>query len=228
VITAEQNEVILSQKSRLARIYERITRSALDAGRSPHEIELICVSKNQTEANILTLLEAGERVFGENRVQEAQKKWPPLRSQYDVCLHLIGPLQTNKAEDAVQLFDVIETLDREACAKAIAKAIQKIGRQPRLYIEVNIGEEPQKAGILPHQSDDFIKHCRTNYGLSIEGLMCIPPAGQQAAPYFALLAEIAKRNGLQKLSMGMSADFEIAIQMGATSVRIGTALFGQR
>lgn len=218
----------MSPHQRLQHIHYLIDRAAKDSGRQPDEVQLICVSKNQDEHRIKTLLDAGERIFGENRVQEAQKKWSALKKNYDVELHLIGQLQSNKVDEAVQLFDVIETIDRPKIAQAIAKAMGEHKRQLKLYIEVNIGAEPQKAGILPDELDDFVKLCRSDYGLAIEGLMCIPPVGHQAAPYFGFLAQLAQRNGLSKLSMGMSADFDIAIQMGATSVRIGTALFGQR
>jgi hypothetical protein len=215
-------------RERLENIHGLMDRSARDAGREPEAVKLICVSKNQDQSKIIPVIESGECIFGENKVQEAQKKWPALREKYKIQLHLIGPLQTNKAEDAVELFDVIETLDRPKLAHSIAKAMDKIGKRPKLFIEVNVGEEPQKSGILPGDLDLFIKQCRTDYGLEIEGLMCIPPQGRQAAPYFGFLAQMAQRNGLTNLSMGMSADFDIAIQMGATYIRIGTALFGQR
>ena len=168
-------------------------------------------------------------MFGENRVQEAAGKWPELRGDFaDVELHLIGPLQTNKAQEAVALFDVIETLDRPRLAAALAEAIAKTGRTPRLFVQVNTGSEPQKAGVLPCDADAFIARCREDYHLAIDGLMCIPPADQQASPHFAMLAQMAQRNGIASLSMGMSADFELAIQLGATHVRIGSAIFGAR
>jgi PLP dependent protein len=175
------------------------------------------------------VIEAGERVFGENRVQEALAKWPQLKADYQgLELHLIGPLQSNKARDAITFFDVIETVDREKLAKLLADEIQKAGRHPRLYVQVNTGAEPQKAGILPQEADAFIASCRKNFGLEISGLMCIPPINDQASPHFALLNQIAKRNGIAEVSMGMSADFEVAIELGATHVRIGSAIFGVR
>jgi pyridoxal phosphate enzyme (YggS family) len=187
------------------------------------------VSKTFGPEAITPVLAAGERVFGENKVQEALAKWPELRNRYpDVALHLIGPLQTNKAREAVDIFDVIETLDRPKLAKELAKEIEKRGKHPKLYVQVNTGAEPQKAGILPQEADAFIASCRKDYGLEISGLMCIPPVDEQASPHFALLNQIAKRNGLEHLSMGMSADFELAIQLGATHVRVGTAIFGKR
>ena len=172
------------------------------------------------------VLAAGQRVFGENRVQEAMERWGERRG--DVTLHLIGPLQTNKTADAVAFFDVIETLDREKLARVLAEEVQKQGRKPRFYIQVNTGEEPQKAGVVPHEADAFVAACRAIYGLEPEGLMCIPPLDEPAGPHFALLAKIAARNGLAKLSMGMSGDFETAIAFGATSVRVGSAVFGAR
>jgi pyridoxal phosphate enzyme (YggS family) len=172
------------------------------------------------------VLDGGQRVFGENRVQEAEARWAQRRSEVE--LRLIGPLQTNKAKEAVAFFDVIETLDREKLARMLAEDIQKAGKAPRLYIQVNTGEEPQKAGIIPGEADAFIAACRGEYGLGIEGLMCIPPEAEPPGPHFALLAKIAARNGMAKLSMGMSADFETAIRFGATSVRVGSALFGHR
>src|SRR5215203_2899070 len=175
------------------------------------------------------VLAAGQRVFGENYVQEAKAKWGPLRQRYPgVELHLIGPLQSNKAGDAVRLFDAIHTLDRDSLAAALAKEIGKAGRAPRLLVQVNTGEEPQKGGVMPGDADAFIAGCRDKYGLAVEGLMCIPPADEPPSPHFGLLAKIAKRNGLKLLSMGMSADFEAAIQLGATNVRVGSAIFGTR
>ena len=168
-------------------------------------------------------------MFGENRVQEAAEKWPGLRADFaDVTLHLIGPLQTNKAEDAVRLFDVIESIDRPKLARALAAAMEKTGRRPRCYVQVNTGEEPQKAGVLPLAADALIAACRDEYGLDLIGLMCIPPQGENPAPHFALLGGIARRNGIENLSMGMSGDFETAIRSGATHVRVGTAIFGER
>lgn len=214
---------------RLAEVRLRIARAAHDAGRDPSAVTLVCVSKTFEAEAIVPALKAGERVFGENRVQEAQGKWPGLRDRFPhVDLHLIGPLQSNKAEDAVALFDVIETVDRPKIAKALAEAIGKAGRHPRLFVQINTGAEPQKAGVLPEAADAFLASCRDEYGLEIAGLMCIPPVDDQASPHFALLAAIARRNGVAGLSMGMSADFELAIQLGATHVRVGSAIFGAR
>ena len=214
---------------RLAAIRQEMARIAQRSNRSAGDVELLCVSKTQNNSRILEALAAGQRLFGENRVQEAQDKWPALKQLYpDAKLHLIGPLQSNKARQAVDLFDVIETIDRPKIAEALAHEIQKAGKTVELYIEINIGSEPQKAGILPQSADHFIKQCREDYGLNVRGLMCIPPQGQQAAPHFALLAQIAKRNGLSGLSMGMSADYPIAIQLGATIIRLGMAIFGER
>lgn len=208
---------------------ERIARAARDAGREPQDVALVCVSKTFGPQDILPVIEAGERVFGENRVQEALEKWPPLKASHPgLELHLIGPLQSNKAHDAVLLFDAIESVDREKLAKTLAEKIQKTSRHPRLYVQVNTGAEPQKAGVLPQDADRFIERCRTDYGLEISGLMCIPPLDDQASPHFAFLNQIAVRNGILALSMGMSADFELAIQLGATHVRIGSAIFGER
>lgn len=190
---------------------------------------IVAVTKTQGADRILPLLEAGHRHFGENRVQEAQAKWPALKAAFpNVILHLIGPLQTNKVEDAVLLFDVIETLDRPKLARALAAAMDGAGRRPEILIQVNTGEEPQKAGVPPLEADAFIAACRTEFGVIAAGLMCIPPADEPPAPHFALLAKMARRNGLEKLSMGMSGDYEIAAQLGATHVRIGSALFGAR
>lgn len=199
------------------------------ANRPSKAVSLVAVSKVQPWAAVEPVLKAGHRVFGENRVQEAQSRWMPVRSDYpDLSLHLIGPLQSNKAAEAVAMFDVIETLDREKIARAIAEEIQKQGRAPRLYIQVNTGEEPQKAGIAPAELEAFMALVRGPYGLEPEGLMCIPPFDQVPAPHFALLAKLAGRVGVDKLSMGMSSDYEIAIAYGATSVRVGSALFGSR
>jgi hypothetical protein len=215
--------------TRLAEVRERITRAARDAGRDPKDVALVCVSKTFPAADIEPVLAAGQRLFGENRVQEALEKWPNLKADCpDLELHLIGPLQSNKTHDAVSLFDVIETIDRDKIAKAIADEIQKSGRHPRLLVQVNTGAEPQKAGVHPQEADAFLATCRKTYGLEIAGLMCIPPANDQASPHFALLKTIATRNGLKILSMGMSSDFELAIQLGATHVRVGSAIFGAR
>lgn len=208
---------------------ERIARAARDAGRDPQDVTLVCVSKTFGPQEIAPVIEAGELVFGENRVQEAMAKWPALRERYPgLELHLIGPLQSNKAREAVSFFDAIETVGRDKIAKALADEIQRAGRHPKLFIQVNTGAEPQKSGVLPEEADDFIARCRKIYGLDIAGLMCIPPAGEQASPHFALLSLMAKRNGIAALSMGMSGDFELAIMLGATHVRIGSAIFGSR
>jgi pyridoxal phosphate enzyme (YggS family) len=209
-----------------ADILTRIARAAQAAGRAPADVTLVAVSKQQPWERIAPVLAAGQRVFGENRVQEAMERWDGRREGLE--LRLIGPLQTNKAREAVGFFDVIETLDREKLARVLAEEIGRAGKAPRLYVQVNTGEEPQKAGVAPGEADGFIEACRTAYGLTIEGLMCIPPEAEPAGPHFALLARIAARNGLSKLSMGMSADFETAVRFGATSVRVGSALFGSR
>jgi pyridoxal phosphate enzyme (YggS family) len=215
--------------TRLRDVHAAIARAARDCDRDPAAITLIAVSKTMPTAAIEPVLDAGQRVFGENYVQEARAKWPPLRERIPgVELHLIGPLQSNKARDAVELFDMIHSLDRPSLAEALAKAIAKAGRRPRLLVQVNTGDEPQKGGISPAEADAFLAACRDRYGLKVEGLMCIPPADDPPSPHFALLATIAARNGLTQLSMGMSADFEAAIQLGATHVRIGSALFGPR
>ena len=215
--------------SNLAAIRDRIARAQARFGPPPETVTLVAVSKTFPAEAIAPFLEAGQRVFGENRVQEAKEKWPALRERFpDIELHLIGPLQTNKAREAVGFFDVIETLDREKLARVLADEVQRAGKAPRLYVQVNVGEEPQKAGVAPDEADAFIAACRATYGLAIEGLMCIPPFDHDPAPHFAKLCAIAARNGLNSLSMGMSDDFEIAIAQGATSVRVGSALFGGR
>lgn len=206
-------------------ILTRMASAARAAGRSPEDVALVAVSKQQPWEAIAPVLAEGQPIFGENRVQEAQERWADRRKGLE--LRLIGPLQTNKVRDAVALFDVIETLDRSKLAKALAEEAQRQGRMPRLYVQVNTGEEPQKAGVSPTLADDFIAECRA-MGLAIEGLMAIPPEGVPPGMHFALLAKIAARNGLSKLSMGMSGDFETAIAHGATSVRVGSALFGAR
>ncbi len=215
--------------ARLTAAREDIERHLRRAGRQAGSVKLLCVSKTQSPETIEWALKAGQRLFGENRVQEAHKKWPDLRFRYpDLELHLIGPLQTNKVREALELFDVIQTLDRERLAEALAREIARSGKRPRLYVEINTGGEPQKAGIGPADADGFLTMCRDRYGLAVEGLMCIPPAGEQASPHFALLATIARRNGVAELSMGMSADYPQAIQLGATIVRLGSAIFGER
>jgi pyridoxal phosphate enzyme (YggS family) len=214
---------------RLKTVREAIVRAARDNGRDPSSVTLVAVSKTVAAEAIEPVLSAGQRVFGENYVQETRAKWPALRRSYpDAELHLIGPLQSNKARDAVELFDVIQSLDRPSLAEALAKEMARTGRKPRLLVQVNTGEEPQKGGVLPGEADGFLEACRTRYGLTVEGLMCIPPAEDPPSPHFALLNAIAARHGLPMLSMGMSADFEAAIQLGATHVRIGSAIFGER
>jgi PLP dependent protein len=215
--------------ARLQAARAAIARAARDFGRDPASITLVAVSKTFPAEAIEPVLAAGQRVFGENYVQEAKAKWAPLRERYpDVELHLIGPLQSNKTRDAVSLFDAIHTLDRESLAKELAKEIAKAERAPRLFVQVNTGEEPQKGGVMPAEADGFIAACRERWKLTIDGLMCIPPVEEPPSPHFALLHKIAARNGLSTLSMGMSADFVAAIQLGATHVRIGSAIFGER
>jgi pyridoxal phosphate enzyme (YggS family) len=215
--------------ARLHEVRGEIACAARDFGRDPGAITLIAVSKTFPAEAIEPVLEAGQRVFGENYVQEAKAKWAPLRQRHpDIELHMIGPLQSNKAQDAVRLFEMIHTLDRESLAAALAKEIAKVERPPRLLVQVNTGEEPQKGGVMPAEADAFIAACREKHRLNLEGLMCIPPADAPPSPHFALLAKIAKRNGLKALSMGMSADFTAAIQLGATHVRVGSAIFGVR
>ena len=210
----------------LAEIQARIAAAELRAGRPAGAVTLVAVSKTQPWEHIAPVLGAGQKVFGENRVQEAMERWGPRREGLE--LRLIGPLQTNKTREAVAFFDVIETLDREKLARVLAEEVQRAGKAPRLYVQVNIGEEDQKAGIAPAEADAFIAACRETYGLTVEGLMCIPPVDADPAPHFAALRAIAERNGVEKLSMGMSDDFETAIAEGATSVRVGSALFGSR
>ncbi|WP_457797310.1 YggS family pyridoxal phosphate-dependent enzyme [Methylocystis sp. S23] len=206
-----------------------IARAATDCGRDPASVTLVCVTKTFPAEDVVPLLEAGHRVFGENRVQEAAGKWPGLRESFPgIELHLIGPLQSNKTKEAVETFDAIQSVDREKIAAALAEEIKKQGKRPRLFVQVNTGAEPQKAGVLPEDADAFIAACREKYGLEIAGLMCVPPVDEQASPHFALLADIAERNGIKALSMGMSADFELAIQLGATYVRVGSAIMGAR
>jgi pyridoxal phosphate enzyme (YggS family) len=215
--------------ARLAEIRLAIARAEADAFRPAGSVTLVAVSKTFAAPEIEPVLGAGQRVFGENRVQEAQGKWPELKVRYpDIELHLIGPLQSNKAKEAVALFDVIHTVDRPSIAQALAREIARQGKAPRLLVQVNTGEEEQKAGVTPQEADAFLAACRDEYGLHIEGLMCIPPVEQSPGPHFALLAKIARRNGLSMLSMGMSSDFETAIEVGATHVRVGSAIFGAR
>jgi len=220
--------------SALAAVEQEIARACEEARRDRASVTLIAVSKTFDAAAISPIIEAGQCVFGENRVQEAKAKWPGLMSAYPgsshsrLALHLIGPLQSNKAREAVALFDAIHSVDRPSICEALAKEIKSQNRQPQLFVQLNTGEEPQKAGISPGEADGFIASCREKYGLDISGLMCIPPVDQAPAPHFALTAKIAARNGLTHLSMGMSADFKIAIQFGATHVRVGSAIFGHR
>jgi pyridoxal phosphate enzyme (YggS family) len=218
-----------AETSGLARVRSEIAAACAEAKRDPASVTLIAVSKTFAADAIEPVIAAGQRVFGENRVQEAKAKWPALRAAHSgIELHLIGPLQSNKAKDAVALFDAIHSVDRASIAEALAKEIARQNRHPALFVEVNTGEEPQKAGVLPQDADAFIKACRETHGLVIAGLMCIPPFEEAPAPHFALAAKIATRNGLSLLSMGMSADFVTAIAFGATHVRVGTAIFGGR
>ena len=215
--------------SALAEVRAEIVRACRDAGRNPAEVTLVAVSKTFGADAIEPAIAASQRVFGENRVQEAKAKWPALLAKHaDVELHLIGPLQSNKAKEAVALFNAIHSVDRASLCEALAKEIGKQGRQPILFAEINSGAESQKAGVSPQDADAFLATCRDKYRLKISGLMCIPPLDEAPGPHFALTAKIAKRNGLKLLSMGMSADFATAIALGATHVRIGSAIFGQR
>lgn len=209
-----------------ADILARIALAAKACGRAAGDVTLVAVSKQQPWDRVATILETGQTVFGENRVQDAMAAWADHREGIE--LRLIGPLQTNKVKEAVAFFDVIETVDREKLAAALAAEMARQGKSPRLYVQVNTGEEEQKAGVIPGEADAFLKACRETHGLTIEGLMCIPPADEPPGPHFALLVKIAARNGIAKLSMGMSDDFETAVRFGATSVRVGSALFGPR
>jgi pyridoxal phosphate enzyme (YggS family) len=210
-------------------VEQEIARACKEARRDRASVTLIAVSKTFAAETIVPVIKAGQRVFGENRVQEAKAKWPGLMSAYPgLALHLIGPLQSNKAKEAVALFDAIHSIDRPSICEALAKQIDSQKRRPELFVQLNTGEEPQKAGVTPAEADAFIADCRDKYGLLISGLMCIPPINEAPAPHFALTAKIAARNGLKNLSMGMSADFALAIQFGATHVRIGSAIFGRR
>jgi PLP dependent protein len=218
-----------SAEERLGAIRQRIDKARARFGPPPEAVTLVAVSKTFGADEVAPFLEAGQRVFGENRVQEAMAKWPGLRACYDAIeLHLIGPLQSNKVREAVALFDVIETLDREKLAVAVKAEMEKTGKRPRLFVQVNIGAEPQKAGIAPAEAAAFVARCREVHGLAIEGLMCIPPEGVPPGPYFAQLVMLGRAAGVESLSMGMSGDFEVAIGMGATHVRVGSALFGSR
>ncbi|MBY3157812.1 YggS family pyridoxal phosphate-dependent enzyme [Rhizobium laguerreae] len=216
-------------QERLNDVRSRIAAAEREAGRSAGSVQLVAVSKTFEADAIRPAIEAGQRVFGENRVQESQGKWPALKAEHqDIELHLIGPLQSNKAADAIALFDVIETVDREKIARALAEEMRRQGKALRLYVQVNTGLEPQKAGIAPDDTPAFVALCREELGLSIEGLMCIPPAEENPGPHFALLAKLALKCGVEKLSMGMSGDYGTAIAFGATSVRVGSAIFGTR
>jgi pyridoxal phosphate enzyme (YggS family) len=212
----------------LSAVRTTIAEAARHVGRAPEEVVLVAVSKRQDSGRVLAALEAGQRVFGENRVQEAQDKWPALKARFpDVELHLIGPLQSNKVKEAVALFDVIESVDRPKIAEALAREMERQDRWPRCLIQINTGEEPQKAGIPPQEADVFVAACR-DLGLPVEGVMCIPPVDENPSLHFALLREIARRNALPVLSMGMSGDYGEAVALGATHVRVGTAIFGER
>ncbi len=222
-------EATSSLPNALATAEREIAAACAQARRDRASVTLIAVSKTFGAEIIVPVIEAGQRVFGENRVQEAKAKWPGLMSAYPgLALHLIGPLQSNKAKEAVALFDAIHSIDRPSICQALAKEIDSQKRRPDLFVQINTGEEPQKAGIAPSEADAFIASCRDTYGLAISGLMCIPPVNDAPAPHFALTAKIAARNGLRNLSMGMSADFAIAIQFGATHIRVGSAIFGHR
>jgi len=229
-MTAENTATVTSPlPNALAAVEQEVARACKQARRARAEVTLIAVSKTFEAEAIEPVIAAGQRVFGENRVQEAKAKWPPLISAHPgIALHLIGPLQSNKAKEAVALFDAIHSVDRPSICEALAKEIDRQQRAPQLFVQLNTGEEPQKAGIAPAEADAFIARCRDQYGLKISGLMCIPPVDDAPAPHFALTAKIAARNGLASLSMGMSADFAIAIQLGATHVRVGSAIFGTR
>ena len=215
--------------TRFRKVQAKIVQAAKQADRHPEDIHLVVASKTQPRALLEALLEAGHRTFGENRVQESIEKWPELRRAYDdIELRLIGPLQSNKARQAVELFDVIETLDRVSLLEALAREAQRRGRQPVLYVQINTGDEAQKGGVSPREADAFLDTCARVYGLDISGLMCIPPQDEQASPHFALLSQIARRNGMGNLSMGMSSDYPLAIKLGATHVRVGSEIFGAR
>ena len=226
--SAGQGVVADPVESNLRSVRARIAAAAKTVGRDPAGVTLVAVSKAQPDAQVVAALAAGHRVFGENYVQEAKARWPALRARYQgVVLHMIGPIQTNKARDVVALFDVIETVDRPKLARVLAKEMTQQGRRPACFVQVNTGEEAQKAGVLPAAADAFIAECR-GLALPVVGLMAIPPEAEEPSLHFALLAEIARRNGLEQLSMGMSADYEVAVQFGATHVRVGSAIFGER
>ena len=234
MLDAAQTDDASGAPGRLERLRQDIARRARDCGRAPEEVKLVAVSKTFSADEVWpTIAVAGQTRFGENRVQEAVPKWRDLRARAaglgkTIELHLIGPLQSNKAREAVEHFDVIQTVDRDKIAAALAQEVQRQGKHPRLFVEINTGAEPQKAGVVPDEADSFLARCRQTYGLTIDGLMAIPPADEPASPHFALLGVIAKRNGIKDLSMGMSADWPLAVQLGATYVRIGSAIFGPR
>jgi len=222
-------ESTVDVSANLQAVRAEIAAAAQSAAREPNDVTLVAVSKTVPPERIRPALQAGQRIFGENRVQEAEAKWPSLRAEFpDVTLHLIGPLQTNKVRKAVELFDVIETVDRPKLARALAKEMAAVRRRPDVFVQVNTGAELQKAGVLPEDADAFIRACIDDHGLPVTGLMCIPPVDEEPALHFGLLREIARRNNLAGLSMGMSADYPVAIQFGATHVRVGTAIFGAR
>jgi PLP dependent protein len=219
----------MSEPQGLSKVRVEIARACRDAGRDPASVTLVAVSKTFGAEAVEPVIAAGQRVFGENRVQEAKAKWPPLLARHPgTALHLVGALQSNKAKDAVKLFEAIHSVDRPSLAEALGKEIARQDRRPLLFVEINTGAEAQKAGVLPQDADGFLMACRERYGLAISGLMCIPPHDEAPAPHFALTAKVAHRNGLSLLSMGMSADYATAIAFGATHVRIGTAIFGTR
>jgi PLP dependent protein len=229
-MTPENTPVVTPHSPNALREVEKeIVRACSEAGRARSSVTLIAVSKTFAADAITPVIESRQRVFGENRVQEAKAKWPALMTAYpDIALHLIGPLQSNKAKEAVALFHAIHSVDRPSICQALAKEIELQKKHPELFVQINTGEESQKAGVAPGEADAFIKSCRDSYGLTISGLMCIPPVNEAPGPHFALTAKIAARNGLAKLSMGMSADFATAIEFGATHVRVGSAIFGHR
>ena len=219
----------MNHQTGIAEVRQEIVRACRDAGRDSADVTLVAISKTFAAEAIEPVIAAGERIFGENRVQEAKAKWPPLLARHPgLELHLVGSLQSNKAKEAVALFDAIHSLDRPSLAEALAKEFARQRRRPLLFVEINTGGEAQKSGIIPQEADGFIASCRDRHGLAVAGLMCIPPLNEAPAPHFALTAQIAKRNGIKLLSMGMSADFAIAIAFGATHVRVGTAIFGAR
>ena len=215
--------------SNLGKVNASLRDAEMQAGKAAGSVTLVAISKTHSPKNIQCALASGHSSFGENRVQEALEKWPALRENHDdIQLHLVGALQSNKARLAVGLFDVIETLDRLKVARALAKNMDSLGCRPECFVQVNTGNEPQKAGVSPQDADNLIKSCRDEFGLPVTGLMCIPPMGEEPSPHFVFLAQIAQRNGLKKLSMGMSADYKVAVRFGATHVRVGTAIFGER